>query len=156
MFKVTYHFDDNPFKEFLIAVKEFGRQSIAVGVLGGDALQMHPTAKITIGEIAAIQEFGTGHIPPRPMLRETFANRAWVRDTLAKAARDVVTGKKTVRAALNRAGKTFSDGVRMTLLNGVEPANAPATVEWKGHGDTLIGLSSALYDAITHKILGGK
>lgn len=139
-------------------MKDFGRDSIAVGVVGAGALQQHPTAKITIGEIAAIQEFGSGdgHIPPRPMLRDTFLNHGWVRDTLGMAVRRVVQGKSTARQAMNRAGKIFADGVRTTLLDGVSPANAEATVDWKGHGDTLIGLTGALYDAITHKILPGK
>lgn len=158
MIKIKYEFDDKPIREFLVAGKEFARKSIGVGVLGGDALQMHPTANITVGEIAAIQEFGTsgGHIPSRPFLRSTLANKELVLSTMARAARAVFAKKATVNQALNRAGQTLSDAVRNTLLQGVPPANAQATKDWKGHGDTLIGKTGALYDAITHKIMGGR
>lgn len=153
MLRIKYHFDDKPFREFLVAMKEFGRDSIAVGVLGSEALQQHPGSKITVGEIAAINEFGTGHIPARPFIRNTMANTAWVRDILADSVRRVISGKSTARQAMNRAGKKLADGVRATLLDGVGPPNAQATIDWKGHGDTLIGLTDALYDAITHRIL---
>lgn len=157
MFNLKYRFNDEPFREFLVAVKEFGRDSIAVGVLGGEALQKHPDADITIGEIAAINEFGTGHTPSRPFIRDTMRNTGWVLGIMSEAAKSVIAKKRTVKSALNRAGRKLADGIRMTVLEGVDPPNAEATVEWKGHGDTLIGLTGALYDAITHKIIpGGK
>lgn len=158
MINLKYEFDDKPIREFLVAGKEFARKSIAVGVLGSDADKIHPTAKITVGEIAAIQEFGTdnGHIPSRPFLRSTLANKDLVLNTMARAARRVFSKKDTVEGALNKAGQVLSDAVRSTLLQGVPPPNAPATKHWKGHGDTLIGLTGALYDAITHKITGGR
>lgn len=153
MLRIKYTWDDKPFREFLVAMKEFGRDSIAVGILDG-ALDYHPGSDITTGEVAAIMEFGTedGHVPARPFIGDTFRNTAWVRDVLAQSVRSVISGRQTPRQALNRAGRIFADGVRNTLLNGVPPANAPATIRRKGHGDTLIH-TGALYDAIAHKII---
>jgi hypothetical protein len=156
MITADYKFDLRPLQEFLIAMKDFGRDSIAVGVVGPEAVKVHPETTLQTWEVGALQEFGNEHIPSRPFIRNTFANRAWVRDTLAGAARAVIRGR-SARSAMNRAGKILADGVRATLLAGTPPANAAATVDWKGHGDTLIGLTGALYDAIGHMIIpGGK
>jgi hypothetical protein len=158
MIDVKYKFDDTPFREFLVAGKEFARKSIGVGVVGDDADKIHPDSKITVGEIAAINEFGTegGHIPSRPFLRNTMMNKSLILSALGSAARNVLSGRATVTEALNQAGEILSNEVRRTLLDGVPPPNAEATVDWKGHGDTLIGLTGALYDAISHKIMGGR
>lgn len=153
-----YKWNDKPFREFLVAGKEFERKSVAVGVLGNEASKMHPDSKVTIGELAAIQEFGTmdGHIPARPFLKNTMMKRGLVVSALGNAARSVFSGKATVNEALNQAGEILANAVRETILGGVPPANKPATVAWKGHGDTLIGLTDALYDAISHAITGGR
>lgn len=155
MIDVKYTWNDKTWHEYFVAMKEFARQSIGVGILGAEASQQHPTAKITVGEIAAIQEFGTLHIPARPFMKETMRNKTLVLNTMAEAARRVLHKYSTPRQAMKRAGEVFANAMRSTLLDGVPPANAQATVDWKGHGDTLIGLSGALYDAIKYEILGG-
>lgn len=155
-----YTFDEEPIKEFFVAIKEFARSSLVVGVVGTDANKMHPTAHgdLTVGEIATLQEFGSsnGHIPPRPFLRNTLMNKSLVLNTLAEAGRRVVHKYSTPRQAFKRAGDTFVNAIKTTLLDGVPPPNSPRTVAWKGHGDTLIGLTGALYDAISYQIRGGK
>ena len=157
-FEGKYTFDDKPIKEYLVAMKEFCRESIVVGVVGPDADKIHPTShgELTTEQIAILQEFGSqdGHIPPRPFIRNTFLNTAMVTSTLAEAARRVFHKYSSPRQALNRAGETFVNAVKTTLLDGVPPPNAQATIDWKGHGDTLIGLTGALYDAISHQIRG--
>ena len=159
--EAKYIFDEKPFKEFLVAMKAFGRDSVVVGVVGPEAQQTHPTAHgvLKTWEIGAIQEFGTqttDHIPPRPFIRNTLMNSALVVGALGKAARKVVNGQSTPFRALAEAGETLSNAVRSTLLSGVPPRNEQATVDWKGHGDTLIGLTGALYDAIGFAIRKGK
>lgn len=156
MIDVKYTWDDKTWHEYFVAMKDFARQSIAVGILGVEASEKHPTAKISVGEIAAIQEFGTEHIDARPFMKITMQNKSLVLNTLATAARRVLHKKSSPRQALKRAGEVFANAMRQTLLDGVPPPNAQATVDWKGHGDTLIGLSGALYDAIKYEILGGK
>lgn len=155
MITADYKFNDKPFREFLVAMKEFGRDSIAVGLVGALAGATHAGTTLQVWEVGALQEFGSedGHIPERSFIRSTLANTSWVRDVLASSVRRVVQGKSTARQALNRAGRILADGIRTTVLNVVPPPNAQATVDWKGHGHTLIGLTDALYDAISHKII---
>jgi hypothetical protein len=154
----SYKFDDKPWKEFLVAMKQFCRESIVVGIVGDGANDTHPTGHgdLQVWEIAALQEFGdkSGHIPPRPFIKNAMSDTGMVVRVLGEAARRVVHKYSTPRQALKRAGETFADAVRGSLLGGTPPPNKQATIDWKGHADTLIGLTGALYDAIGYAIRG--
>lgn len=156
----SYKFDKRPLEELLIALKQFARDSVVVGIVGPAANQIHPTAhgRLHTWEIALLQEHGSrnNHIPARPFIKTTLMNKSLVLDTLATAARSVINKKATPFAALTKAGETFANAVRTTLLAGQPPRNADYTKDWKGHGDTLIGLTGALYDAIGFAIRKGK
>lgn len=158
--ETKYVFDDKPFEEFLVAVKAFARDSLVVGVVGPEANRIHPTShgQLQTWQIGALQEFGSrdGHIRPRPFVGNTIKTPGLVLGALGMAARKVVNKQSTPFRALAEAGEKISNAMKETLLAGVPPDNKPATVDWKGHGDTLIGLTGALYDAIGFAIRKGR
>lgn len=118
------------------AVQERARKAqasyVKVGVLS-DASSggLHEGSNLTVGEIAAVQEFGTedGHVPARPFLRPTFDRE---RERLAAAARPLLEGYLAGEVDLTRAlgtlGAMLATAVRATIVGGVPPPNAPSTL----------------------------
>jgi hypothetical protein len=158
MIKASYTFKTKALQNVLSGVSKLTSSRIKVGVVGPGASATHPTSHgdMPVWQIGALQEFGSrdGHIPERSFIRSTMAYTDWVRQTIGKAARQVVQGK-SAHEALNWAGGVFANEIRHTFVRDIGPPNAKDTVDWKGHAHTLLGLSGALFDAIGHVITRG-
>lgn len=116
---------------------------VKVGILGGDDHGgLHQTdpktgkaAKLTIAEIAVVNEFGTedGSIPPRPAHRITFdrMHKELSEDAGKLLGRIVFDRTITVEDALNVLGLKLATGIKNTItqspLPGIGPGNAPIT-----------------------------
>lgn len=156
--KVKYVFNDNALRAITTGVSQLNASRVRVGVLGSDGLAQHPTSKLKAWEIAAIQEFGTKttpHIPERSFIRKTLNDLVWLRLVMSRAAGRVIKGQ-SADSALNWLGQIIVAAVKRTVMQSVPPPNAPQTVEWKGHTHTLIGLTSTLFNSISHDIVRGK
>jgi len=155
MLKVNYKFDDKGIRDILSGVSRMTSSRIRVGVVGPGANNKHPTSDLTAWEIGALQEFGSddGHIPERSFIRSTLADVGWVKQTVAQAARRVVSGRSNATEALNWAGNIFASAIKRQIMSGVGPRNADTTVRWKGHDHTLIGLTRTLFEGIAHEII---
>ncbi len=90
-------------------------------------------AKLTVAEIAAVNEFGTedGSIPARPFVRSTFDE---MREELIVDSRHLIVavvldGRMTATQALNILGLKLATAIRkkITTGTGVPPPNAPTT-----------------------------
>lgn len=150
-----YTFKDKGIRDVLSGVSRLTSARIRVGVVGPGANTKHPTSGLSVWEIGALQEFGSkdGHIPPRSFIRSTLADTGWVKQIVSQAARQVVMQGKSANAAMNWAGGVIANQIRKTVLSDVGPANAQKTIDWKGHSHTLLGLTSALFDAIGHVVI---
>jgi hypothetical protein len=156
--KVKYVFNDNALRAITSGVAQLNASRVRVGVLGSAGLATHPNSSLRVWQIAAIQEFGTKstpHIPERSFIRKTLNDLVWLRLVMSRAAGRVIKGH-SADSALNWLGQIIVAAVKRTLMQSVPPPNKPDTVDWKGHGHTLIGLTSTLFNAIGHDIVRGK
>ncbi len=130
-----------------------------VGVLGAVADMPHKNSNDTIGNVALHNEFGSddGHVPPRPFIRNSIMwnNRAYIKRLLAQVSVKVTFQKVSRFVAMADVGRAAVELVKKTILAGVQPANAQATIDKKGHGDTLIE-DGQLYDSISYVIETGQ
>lgn len=110
------------------------RLEITGGIHEEEGADIHQKGPFTVAEVAAVNEFGAGKIPPRPWLR------GWADGPRAK---DVV---KMIRGAMQAMARTqmfesapFEDitnwvlnSIREQFLQGtLRPANAPLTLKNK-------------------------
>lgn len=153
-----YKFDDSGIRALTSAVSKLNASRVRVGVLGEAGDQMTPTGgDLRLWELAAIQEFGSknGHIPERSFIRKTLNDLVWLRTVAARAAERVVMKREPAEVALDWMGQVLVTAIQNTIMQGVSPANAEATIEWKGHDIPLIGLTRTLFDAISHEVVTG-
>jgi hypothetical protein len=151
-----YTFDDTGIRQIQSRIAKLTSMSVKVGVVGPNADNTTPTGgDLAMWQLAAIQEFGTndGHIPERSFIRKTLNDLVWLRSLAQDAAKKVVMEGQSTEMALDWMGSVIATAIQRTLISNVPPPNTDATVEWKGHGDTLIGLTGALFDAISHEVV---
>ena len=142
----------------LETLADFGNTSVEVGWI--QAGQRHEDTKLTVPQLAAVQEYGAvagngAVIPPRPMLRTTVRKRSkqWVRqaEELSKA---VIEGK--IKQAEDIFGALVADDVKAMINDSSNwTPNAPATVRRKGKNTPLID-TGAMRDAVDYRVHKGK
>ncbi len=135
-----------------------GRESatyVKAGVVGSLGQQRHLDSDLTVEEVGILQEFGTDTIPARSFLRDTMRQaRNKVTAISSRIVGRVVMNGVPSDVALRELGQWATDEIRRKIFSGVDPANAPSTVEKKGHGMTLRD-SFTLANAIGYEIISG-
>ena len=106
------------------------------GKVGGKPRRYSPMKPISVAEVASANEYGGGHRPPRPFMRETLKRRAhkWrgiLRDILPQYADNI---KKALEHLGDVAAEDLSDMIRIWT----NPPNAPSTIARKGFNDPLV------------------
>ena len=129
---------------------ELGRTRVTFGYQGPSGAAIHPEAGgASVARVAAWQEFGTTTAPARPLGRHTMeANRDAFADAAKRAIADVIDGRATPEAAVERVGEVALSALRKTIDTSRiwAEANAASTVRAKGHDQPLIGGYGILYD----------
>lgn len=119
-------------KQLVAALRELASKTVTVGVHGDAAPVVDDDGKPTgfrMADLAAVHEFGSGHIPERSFLRAAVAEHgesiaANVRDELGKMIeRDAIDAKKL----LTRGGVLLVGAVRETISNRIPPPLAEST-----------------------------
>jgi len=152
---------------------------VDVGILSSNN-QSSESGKITLAELASVQEFGisiavtpkmraylrgTGlplkpgtteiTIPERPFMRQTFDEQLpQLEDMADKLEREILTKKKTKRLALSELGQAHRQQIQANMADAekFEP-NHPYTLEKKAPKTTpLIGKSGRLRQAIDFEV----
>lgn len=137
-----------------LRVAKRDRRVLDVGIIGEEAGELDEggTDK-TVGEIAAIHEFGLGVIP-RPFLRGYVdANRPKIDARIREEAIGMVRFGRSKVQAYERLGVWLQGQIQEWLGNpgnSLEP-NAPSTIIKKGSAMPLID-TGQLRSSITHKI----
>jgi len=136
-------------------LSELGQTIVRVGVLNPDAERIHPLRnRLTIGAVARIQEYGSwsANVPERSFLRvPMWESRQMIAGMLGNAIRAVLNRTSPIMA-LNAMGEQFKLRVVERILKGdIPPANAPYTVDKKGHDQTLQD-TMTLSHSISHDI----
>ena len=145
---------DHGYRARLAAIRKIGQHILSVGIQGSRAGERHrgsarglsgfagivKTAKsLSVGEIAAIHEFGLGGLPQRAWLRGWVdGNASLIRNTLRNIALRVVGGKLDEVSGLSLAGVKFQGGIQRGIRAGVPPPNAPSTIRRKGSSTPLV------------------
>ncbi len=150
-------YTDRGLLQILSAVAKADSTRVKVGVVGAKGGE--PSAndpRITVAEVAAINEFGStvADVPARPAIGHTFREKQQeVVGYLADAARHVVlSGNADV--ALERAGAAMAAAVRDTIAESPFDPNAEATVKKKGFDHPLVD-TGQLLEAIGHELVHG-
>ena len=115
----------------------------------GKSRRYSPKKPISVAEVAAANEFGGGHRPPRPFMRYTVKSRArkWrkiVQDLLPQYAHDI---KKVMEHLGEIAAEDLSDVIRIWTT----PPNAPSTIKKKGFNDPLVD-SGQMMNSVRWKV----
>ena len=93
-----------------------------------------PGAKYETGTpvayVAAIQEFGSGPIPPRPFFRPTIMaeENNW-KQYAAQGAKAVLNGKATAHDVMDGLGERAQEDVKETINRITSPPLSPITLE---------------------------
>lgn len=133
-----------------IAQLSAGNYQIHVGVQGQKAQASH--GSLTVGELAAIHEFGLG-VPERSFLRAWFdANQPKIENDMRAATRQILLGRLTPDKASELLGMRWVGQIQTFIADGkVEPALSPSTVKSKGSSVPLID-TGQLRSAITYLV----
>lgn len=159
--RYNYTWTDRGWRElhtkFGLGIGADAKVHLKVGVVGAAANQMHEDSGLTVEEIAILNEFGSkdGHTPERSFIRSTLReNRGKIERMMRIATSRVVFKRVPVAAALRVVGHFVADEIRKKIFSGVQPENAEATVEKKGHGMTLRD-SFILASSIGYEVISG-
>ena len=101
----------------------------------------------SIALYAACNEFGTNKgIPSRPFMRTAFdENISKIKEDMDNQAGEVMSGRATVRQALERIGMNHQNRVKNTISDrNFLPKNAPSTIARKKSQHTLIDSGNML------------
>jgi hypothetical protein len=121
---------DKGWRQIFKRVDEIESSFVRVGVLEDSEEGQEHEGDLTVAEIAAVLEYGTddGRIPARPFMRITFDHQ---REQLAKMGRElieqVISGRVTIRQALDIMGASLASAAKSTITHGVPPPNALST-----------------------------
>lgn len=158
---------DKGYREFVAAFRELAEGAhVVVGIRGAKGAEVYPAAEgeeapkrpLTIVEVGAVNEFGTedGHIPARSFLRATFdAHRARYTTQFVSGLRAILAGKADLDKTLGLLGLRVQADIQTRIAQGIEPANAPATIARKGSEKPLIA-SGRLRQSIDYEVRRGK
>lgn len=132
--------------------------SVTVGVHSDDANHTHGSTGelLTVGDIATIHEFGApaANIPQRSFIRGWYdESQAEIRAVLKTELAAVVSGKRTVAQAFERAALRFEGSVKERIRRHIPPPLKPATIARKGSSTPLID-SGQLRNAIRARVGG--
>lgn len=105
-----------------------------------------------VAAVAAYNEFGTEHIPPRPFFRNM------VKANSAKWPVNLKTALKRydcdTALALGLVGQKIQEELQTSILTNIPPPNAEATAKAKGFNRTLIN-TGVLINSVGNRVDGG-
>ena len=131
---------------------------VQVGVVGSQAsTPVEPGSPLNMAGLATIHEYGAPsiNIPERAPIRKTFAAKvSQLKQLKARLAKKVIEGNMTMREAHEAIGMYGAAEVKKTIIAGVDPPNAPSTIERKGSSKPLIH-HGRLLNAYTHLVKEG-
>lgn len=130
------------FRDLAQKVRKGG--TLKVGFL---ANATYPDGKL-VALIAALNEFGTAKMPPRPFFRNMVASKS--KGWGPAAAALLKSTNYDVRVTLMQVGEGIKGQLQQSIASNTPPPDAPSTVARKGHSRTLIDtghmLNSVAYE----------
>lgn len=102
-----------------------------------------------VAMIAALQDFGTGTIPPRPFFRNMIAAKKG--EWPAAIARLVKDNDYDAARALDIVGAVIAGQLRQSITDTNAPPLAESTIRRKGHSKPLID-TGHLFNSVDHEV----
>lgn len=121
--------------------------TVFIGVTRSEGTYAGKGKPISVGQVAAIHEFGApkAGIPERSFIRGAIdANQGKIRRTLNRLALAVSRGGMSANMALGILGESVSQMIKKRITDGIPPALKPATVARKGSSKPLIDTGQLL------------
>lgn len=146
-------------KRFFAELKKLSKLQVRVGLTAGGAgfgsKHQSVSADATMAEIAAWNELGTAHTPPRPFLRQSVdKNESQIKAMVAAQITAIAKGEATAEKALQAIGAMQVGLVQAEMKSGGFAPNAPSTIKKKGSAVPLIDtgrLRQSIHYAISEK-----
>lgn len=139
---------DRGFEALVRRVYRFGTPQVAMGVLEADGAQPAAGAgdgagaaggPVTVLDVATWAEFGTDSEPERSFIRAWFDQADdKLREEFGKLLHEVLKGTKTKEQILELIGLRGQGEIQARIAAGIDPPNAPSTIERKGSSKPLI------------------
>lgn len=124
---------DKGWLKILSNLKALDKSYVAVGVLS-DAGSYPEGGGVNLASVATFNEFGTGKIPSRPFMRQSFdKNKREISEFKDKQFGEVIEKNLNVNTALERIGVFFKGKVQAEIGGGDFEANSQATIFRKNH-----------------------
>lgn len=144
---------DKGYNAWIKRLRKGAETVVAVGVQNPEAAEAHPNSDLTVGELAAVHEFGSGLVPSRSFVRSTFDdNRSKYEQALKKSGREILKNRLTnVEGPLLRVGEVAKKDMVRKIEAGIPPALSAATAAKKGSDLPLVD-TGTLIDSITAKV----
>lgn len=106
-----------------------------------------------VAMIAAIQEFGTGRIPPRPFFRNAIAkySKNWAKGIATQLKATNYDTRKTLMIT----GEVIAGQIRQSIIETNSPPLSPTTIARKGFSKPLID-TSHMINSVNYEVRGQK
>lgn len=141
---------DKGYNALFRAVGNIKNGSVDVGIFA-DVGAKKQSPGLTVLDVATFNEFGLG-VPERSFIRAYVdENEARIKAMIKALALLIVQGKITRDAALEKLGVKIQGEIQKRIADGIEPANAPATIAKKGSDKPLID-TGQLRSSVTYKV----
>jgi len=144
---------DNGARALLARLEAQRGARVRVGVLDDAAKRTEDgEGPMTLLEVAAVHEFGAGHVPQRSFIRATVdAREAEIRDLQRALSVQILRGDVEEDVALERLGAKVAAMCQNRIADGIAPELAPETIERKGSSKPLVD-TGQLKAAITFRV----
>jgi hypothetical protein len=155
-FSFTINDKDLGFEDFEDTVEDLKssrEDHVVVGLLSKDASTKHEgETDATMIDIAVWNEFGTGRIPSRPFIRQTFDTRQVKLTRIVKQLSGKIgQGELTKKAALEVLGDTFRQEVLLSIEKKEYAENADSTIKKKKSDKPLVD-TGQLQQSINYEV----
>lgn len=108
--------------------------------------------QLTKVALAVIHEYGAGHIPSRPFMRQAFQNNLeQIEKVSTSLHKQYLDGKITKQQALSRLGEWYGGVIKKEIRNGNFTPLSPITIKMKGSDKPLIDTGLNLLGGVDHK-----
>jgi hypothetical protein len=147
-------YDDLGLEIILNGFDNLDGTKVEIGVVGDNADRKSADGRLTMGEEAIINEFGSKnmHVPARHFISGTITAKD--ASEAATKVMEVASVGGDIDQALNTAGSKMAEKIRERIYRGDFKPNAPATIKAKGFDHPLMD-TSRLADAINHRLVRG-
>lgn len=147
---------DRGYRQMLKLLTEKDRPILKVGIFGEKAAAGHENSQMTVGDIAAVHEFGLGNCPERSFVRGFCdENESKVVEFTKKECEEAVkSGADNFIKVLNRLGLYCVAGMQKRIADRIPPPLKDSTIQRKGSDVPLIN-TGQLRSSITY-MLGDK